>query len=165
MRQLLFGAMAFCAVFAWLPIVLYQQGCEQSHGGDEPGITRACIRSFAPTLETWEGVFGRVPAECRSLDVELEVQLVAASDMPCFEPLGANELRTECVSGDVLYLNEALDDVALVDASVHGWLHALNRCVNGDLDADHIRYPLWGVYGPDTVETQAQASADFGECL
>jgi hypothetical protein len=139
--------------------------CDTPAPPDDPGITRACIRSFAPTLKAWEAAFERVPDECRYLDGEVIVQLVSADEMPCDEPIGVNETRTECFHGDVLYLNEDLDDVALVDASVHGWTHALADCVYGAPDVDHLRARLWAVYGAETVELQAQASAEIGECL
>lgn len=146
-------------------VLLLVCACDVPADHEEPGISRACVRSFAPTLEEWEARFGRVPGMCSRLDAQIYVQLVAAADMPCNGELGVNQVRAECASGDVLYLNQSLDDVALVDASVHGWVHFLNRCVNGSLDVDHLRAELWSVYGPDTVELQSQASAGSGECL
>ena len=54
---------------------------------------------------------------------------------------------------------------ALVDTSVHEWIHALAQCVDGAMDVDHLRGELWGDYGGESVEIQAQASAEIGECL
>jgi hypothetical protein len=145
---------------------LSASGCAPNEP-DDPGITRACIRSFAPTLDAWEVALGDVPAECRALDTKYDVQLVSADEMPCDDPLGMNEVRAECVSGAVVYINEALDDLQQLDASVHGWIHALSTCVYGDPDKDHLRHQLWAVYeNENAVEFQAHFyGVETGSCL
>lgn len=130
-----------------------------------PVITGACKRAFAPTLEAWETALGRVPDTCSSLDTQIGVQLVAKqSDLPC-PPPAVNETLIGCTQGSTIYLLRERDNVDLVDTSVHEWVHALAQCVYGDPDADHLRAQLWGYYGADTIETQAQAAAQIGECL
>ncbi|HYC44486.1 MAG TPA: hypothetical protein VED01_03280 [Burkholderiales bacterium] len=132
---------------------------------DEPAITAACVRSFRPTLAAWESVHGRVPEDCAYLDAELDVQLASEDEIPC-APEASTELVVGCmVPGDAIYLLEGRDDVQLVDTSVHEWVHALAHCVDGDADRYHLRGELWAQYGPESVELQAQASAEIGECL
>jgi hypothetical protein len=145
---------------------LSASGCAPNEP-DDPGITRACIRSFAPTLDAWEAELGRVHGECAYLDGVVDVQLVAEADMPCDERVGVNEVRAECVQGGVLYVNEALDDLQQIDASVHGWVHALAQCVYGDFDKDHLRSQLWAVYeNENAVEFQAHFyGVETGSCL
>jgi len=106
-----------------------------------------------------------VPEECAYLDTVHEVQLVHVDDMPCDDPVGNNQVRTECFQGGVIYLNEALDDVLLTEASVHGWIHGLAECADGDWDHDHLRSELWATYGMDTIEFQALWMAEIGSCL
>jgi hypothetical protein len=132
---------------------------------DEPGITDACVRSFRPTLKAWEAALGRVPEGCAYLDAEYVVQIVSADEMPC-APEASTELVIGCtVPGDAIYLLEGRDVVQLVDTSVHEWVHVLAYCVDGDLDRYHLRAGLWALYGAETVELQAQASAEIGQCL
>lgn len=134
----------------------------------EPGITRACVRSFAPTLAEWEARHGRVPDECAYLDSEVDVVLASKDEIPC--PVEAPlELVIGCYQGsdgeDVIYLLEMSDNGLLVDTSVHEWVHALADCVLAYPDIRHLRGDLWAQYGADTVELQAQAAAEIGECL
>lgn len=149
----------------WLLLVLLV-ACGGSDGGaGGGGFTGACTRAFRPTLEAWETALGRVPDECALLDTQIDVQLVdQQSDLPC--PLPAvNETLVGCTQGSTIYLLRGRDNVELVDTSVHEWVHALAQCVYGDPDADHLRAQLWGYYGAESIETQAQAGAQIGECL
>jgi len=131
---------------------------------DEPGIAGACVRSFRPTLEAWEVRYDRVPEDCAYLDRVYPVQVVSADEMPCEDEPGS--IIVGCtVEDDAIYLLEGRLPVQLVDTSVHEWVHVLAACVDGDIDADHLRAGLWGVYGAETVEIQAQAAAEIGECL
>ncbi len=131
----------------------------------DPGITGACTRSFRPTLEAWEAQLGHVPDECAYLDTQYDVRLVdQQAQLPCPTP-AANETLVGCTQGETIYLLRGRDDVELVDTSVHEWVHALAQCVYGDPDADHLRAQLWGVYGAESIETQAQAAAQIGRCL
>lgn len=148
-----------------LCFVLLLIGCEQTAGREEPRITRACIRSFAPALDAWQAELGRVPEACAYLDAELDVQIVSEAEIPC-APESSSELVVGCfVPGDAIYLLESRDLIQLVDTSVHEWVHALAHCVDGDSDRYHLRAGLWAQYGADTVELQAQASAEIGGCL
>lgn len=159
-----FYAKALGIVVAVALIAHWLSGCEPADPPAEPGITGACVRSFRPTLEAWEAEFGRVPEECAYLDAELDVQLGSEAEIPC-APEASTELVVGCLHGDVIYLLEGRDDGLLVDTSVHEWTHALARCVDGDPDRYHLRGELWAQYGPETVELQAQASAEIGACL
>lgn len=130
-----------------------------------PSITGACARSFRPTLEAWEAQLGHVPDECAYLDTQYDVQLVdREAQLPCPAP-AVNETLVGCTQGKTIYLLRGRDDVELVDTSVHEWVHALAQCVYGDPDADHLRAGLWALYGAESVEIQAQASAQIGRCL
>lgn len=155
----------------FLLALLVLAACEPDPPPDEPGsITGACVRSFRPTLEAWETRFGRAPEGCAYLDTQVDVQLVAAEDMPCDdEPgsivVGCTVLDADDGSNDAIYLLEGRLLSQLVDTSVHEWVHVLAACVDGDIDADHLRARLWATYGAETVELQAQASAEIGECL
>lgn len=147
-------------------VLLALIACERSPPATETVITGTCIRAFRATLEAWESALGRAPDECAYLDAEIDVVVASADDMPCDEPLGVNEVRTECTQDATIYINEAFDNVQRTDAAVHGWVHVLARCVYGDLDADHLRAPLWEVYsGAESVEVQGQAGAVIGACL
>lgn len=154
-------------LLALLTAALLALACGPSTPDEPTGITRACVRSFAPTLDAWEVALGEVPAECRALDTKYEVVLAAAEDMPCDEPVGVNQVRTECVHDNAIYINEALDELQQLDASVHGWIHTLALCVDGDVDRDHLRHLLWAVYKNETaVEFQAHFyGVETGSCL
>lgn len=138
---------------------------------DEPapdageGIANACMRSFPPTLEAWQAQFGRVPSECAYLDAWYTVQLVDASEIPAAACEPEPGLVACTSPGErTIYLVRGRDDVALVDSSVHEWVHAIARCVNGDADRGHSRAGLWAPYG-ESVEVQGQASAVVGTCV
>lgn len=153
-------------IFALLALLL--AACEPDPPPTKPGITGACVRSFRPTLREWEARYGRVPEACESLDVDVDVMLASMQEIPCpaESPL---ELVIGCYQpsngDDVIYLIETADGGLLVDTSVHEWVHALADCVLGYPDILHLRGDLWAQYGTDTVELQAQASAEIGECL
>jgi hypothetical protein len=150
-----------------LLLVLALAACEAhapDEPPDEPGIMGACERSFRPTLKAWEAELGRVPEGCAYLDAEYVVQLVSADEMPCEDEPGS--IIVGCtVEGDAIYLLDGRLPAQLVDTSVHEWVHVLASCVDGDIDADHLRGELWGTYGYETVEFKAQLSAEIGECL
>jgi len=136
----------------------------------EPPITRSCKRSFSTTLDAWRSKLGDVPAECALLDQTVDLQVIDFANTPCTEPVGVNEVRRECTQPGVIYLNRELDDYELVEAAIHGWVHEVAYCANGDLDADHLRAELWEVYGVplggvDSVEVDALTRAEYGECL
>lgn len=150
--------------FLWLLMMV--SACAAADPPDEPNITRACVRSFATTLDAWRSVVGEVPAGCAFLDAEYDVVLASSDDMPCDEPIGVNQVRTECIHGGVIYVNEAVDDVRRVEASVHGWVHALALCIDGDIDAHHLRLQLWeALSAENSVEVNAATFAEWGECL
>lgn len=129
-----------------------------------PGITGACSRAFRPTLDAWEAELGRVPSDCAYLDSVYPVQVVSADELPCEDEPGS--IIVGCtVEGDAIYLLEGRLPAQLVDTSVHEWVHTLASCVDGDIDADHLRGELWGEYGPNTVEFTAQVAAEIGQCL
>lgn len=139
--------------------------CAPAAPDDGPSITGACVRSFRPTLEAWEMYAVRVPAECAYLDGELDVVLASKAEIPCTTE-ASTELVIGCYQpGDAIYLLEGRDAVQLVDTSVHEWVHALADCVLGYPDILHLRADLWAQYGTETVELQAQASAEIGACL
>lgn len=129
----------------------------------DPGITRACVRSFRPALQAWEREHGRVPDDCAYLDAVYPVQLVSAEELPCEDEPGS--IVVGCiVRDDAIYLLEDRLPAQLVDTSVHEWVHALAGCVDGDIDAEHLRGELWRTYGPNTVEFAAQTAAEIGAC-
>lgn len=126
--------------------------------------TGACVRSFRPTLQAWEAEHGRVPDDCAYLDAVYPVQLVSAEELPCEDEPGS--IVVGCiVRDDAIYLLAGRLPAQLVDTSVHEWVHALAGCVDGDIDAEHLRAELWRTYGPETVEFAAQTAARTGECL
>jgi hypothetical protein len=141
--------------------------CESGAASDEAsGITRACYRSFAPTLVAWEDALVRVPERCAYLDKLYTVQLANTGEIPCTTE-ASNQTVAGCTTPEdhTIYLLASGDNVQMTDTSVHEWVHALADCVDGDRDADHLRAELWADYGPNSVEAQAQASAEIGECL
>jgi hypothetical protein len=152
----------------WLLLAL--SGCApESDRPTEPVITRACVRSFAPTLAAWQAQFGRVPDRCSTLDAETEVQLVSAAEMPpppyCELPEDGEELAG-CTVGDVIYLLDGRDELATVDTSVHEWVHRLAGCVLSSADRDHVNAKLWIEYGVEAVEAQVHFHGlTYGECL
>jgi hypothetical protein len=149
----------------WLLLTI--AACAPAAPDEQQTITGACQRSFRPTLEAWEAELGRVPAECAYLDTEYSVEVLPASELPC-DPPGPGELVTGCTVQPLqaIYLLGDRTNVELVDTSVHEWLHALADCVDGDMDRHHARVELWDeLSGAESVEIQAQASAEIGECL
>ena len=147
-----------------LAVLLFACVPDEPADEDEHAVTGACERSFRPTLKAWEAALGRVPEGCAYLDSEYVVQLVSEDEMPCEDEPGS--IVVGCtVEGDAIYLLEGRLPAQLVDTSVHEWVHTLASCVDGDIDADHLRGELWGEYGPNTVEFSAQVSAEIGECL
>ena len=147
-----------------LLVVLLLCACAPTPTDAPTSVSGACQRSFRPTLEAWEAARGRVPDTCAYLDAEYAVQLVEQGELPC-DAAGDNELLVGCTQGDTIYLLRGRDNVQLVDTSVHEWVHALADCVYGDVDRDHLRAGLWALDGAETVELQAQASAEIGRCL
>lgn len=148
-----------------LALALLLTACAPDEPPAEPAINGACERAFRPTLQAWEAALGRVPEGCAYLDAEYDVVLASEAAIPC-APESSVELVVGCtVPGNAIYLLAGRDDVALVDTAVHEWVHALAHCVDGDVDRYHLRGELWAQYGPDTVELQAQAGAEIGECL
>lgn len=148
----------FLALFALLA------ACESSQPATETVITGTCIRSFRAVLEAWEAARGRVPEECAYLDADYDVELVGAGELPC-EPAGPGGKLVGCTQGQVIYLLRGRDELDLVDSSAHEWIHALSDCVDGTLDAEHLRSDLWIEYGADTIEAQALAGVEIGKCL
>ena len=138
--------------------------CESSPPATETVITGGCVRSFRAVLEAWEAEFGRVPEECAYLDADYDLQLVGSDELPC-PPAGPGGKLVGCTQGKVIYLLRGRDDLDLIDTSAHEWIHALSDCVDGALDADHLRSQLWIDYGADSIEAQALASVEIGKCL
>jgi hypothetical protein len=130
-----------------------------------PTITRACYRSFAPTLAAWEAEFGRAPVECSLLDTEYTVQLATPAEIPCVASRAESVIGCITYSARAIYLLDGRDERALTDSSVHEWVHALAHCADGDGDGAHLRAELWALYGAGSVEVQALAGALAGECL
>lgn len=130
------------------------------------GVTDACVRSFRPTLEAWEAANGRVPDVCAYLDTQYTVELVPASELPCVSEAD-NELVVACTQPEehAIYLLEGRDQLALLDSSVHEWLHAIEDCAHGDRDREHLRAGVWTQGGAGSVEVTAQAAALTGTCL
>lgn len=163
-----------------LAFVLLAAACAAPTPNDPQEITGACQRSFRPTLEAWEAELGRVPAECAYLDAEYSVQVLPAAELPCDKP-GPGErvngctvqpgmeiyiLKSRTRPSIMHYIRKSRTNVELVDTSVHEWIHAIAQCVDGHMDVDHVRYELWAdLSGADSVEIQAQAGAEIGECL
>lgn len=148
-------------------LALSLPACESTEPSDrEPQITRACYRSFAPTLDAWERALVRAPASCAALDKLYTVQLASTGEIPCTTE-ASNWTVAGCTTPEdqTIYLLAGGDNIQMTDTSVHEWVHALADCVDGNRDADHLRAELWADYGPNTVEAQAQASAEIGECL
>jgi hypothetical protein len=139
-------------------IVLLGCAADAPSIGQTTYVTRACVRSFPTTLQAWEAVYGRVPRQCEFLDREYSVQLVEVADMPCPHVVGLVGCTEP--STRAMYLLRGRDDLATLDTSIHEWIHALSDCVFGDVDREHARPRLW-----DSIEAQAQASAEVGECL
>jgi hypothetical protein len=148
-----------------LLLALFCVACEADPPKDENQITAACRRSFADVLQAWEAELGRVSEACDSLDAMYAIQVVSEDEMPCEEGIGDNQARGGCFLGGVLYLLEHRSNSALVDSAVHEWVHALAQCIDGDVDRFHLRVELWGDYGTDTIEVEARANAQIGECL
>ena len=141
-------------------------GCVEQADGEE--ITRSCVRSFATTLAEWERSFGeRVPAECALLDLEYDVVVVGDhARIPCdFEDVhGLLHVGCTLPEQRAIYILER-DRLAMVDTSVHQWIHALSACVIGEPDSGHHRSGLWESSGEYSIEIQAAAAAELGECL
>jgi hypothetical protein len=153
----------------WLLLTLAMSACAPADPPDRgpQEITGACQRAFRPTLEAWELELGRVPSDCAFLDSTYSVELFSAAGLPCDDP-GPGEVVTGCTEQPTMaiYLLDGRTNVELVDTSVHEWIHALADCVDGDMDRDHLRSELWDeLSGAESVEIQAQASAEIGECL
>jgi hypothetical protein len=145
--------------------LLLLMSCEQPQPATEQQITGACHRAFRSVLEAWESELGRVPQLCAYLDADYDVQLVAAGELPCEEPASEGAVLVGCTHEQVIYLLRGRDDIALIDTSVHEWLHALAECVDGTADRDHLRGRLWIDYGANTIEAQALGSVEIGKCL
>lgn len=129
-------------------------------------LPRACYRSFYSTLRVWEARLGRVPEACQYLDSEYVVQIVPKSEIPCVSHKGFIVTGCTTVNPDKgIYLLEGRAQSQFVDTSVHEWIHALSDCVNGGQDETHMRAELWADYSTDSIEIQAQASAEVGSCL
>lgn len=163
----LFGT--FIASVVTLLFSALMSGCASSSPIDaEPRITRACYRSFAPTVDAWDQVVGRAPLECAYLDKEYTVQLLHQSgDFLACTPVASSWTVAGCTHPptSTIYMLASDDNVQMTNTSVHEWVHALADCVDGDADPDHLRAELWADYGANTVELQAQASAEIGACL
>lgn len=152
---------------AYLSLVTtVSNGCASDEPTGPAPITRACYRSFAPTLDAWQGALLRVPEECTLLDQEYTVSQVLSESIPC-RPASSSEVVVGCTVPRTqdIYLLAGRDDLATTDSSVHEWIHALADCVSGDADYDHLRASLWAEYGADTVEAQALGNVTTGECL
>lgn len=132
-------------------------------------ITGACTRSFGAVLEAWNMLVDRAPESCADLDGSYDVALSSEAEATaaCGAPDQSDELVIGCTvpEAKTIYLLAGRDNVQLVDTSVHEWVHAEAACALGDPDRDHLRARLWAVYGAESVETQAQAAAQIGECL
>jgi hypothetical protein len=134
-------------------------------------VTGACVRSFRAVLTAWEANSReRVPEECAFLDAEYELELLGPEDnVSCSgEPLARGLVQIGCTRPElrlISLLDRGDDQVAMVDASVHEWLHATLDCVLGDPDYEHLRAGVWAAYGPQSTEMQAFANAEIGECL
>jgi len=153
-----------------LLLVLFSMACTADPAPDGPVITRSCKRSFSTTLDAWRAKLGDVPEDCELLDQTVDLQVTDISHTPCTEPVGVNEVRRECTQPGVIYLNQELDDFELVEAAIHGWVHEIADCADGALDTDHLRSELWEIYGvpgggAGSVEVDALARAEYGECL
>lgn len=161
MRSLVFVCLMLLGALLGL---LFTASCDPSKPS-VPVITGACTRSFRPTLEAWEAVRGRVPETCAYLDTVYAVQLVSEAEIPCEKE--TNGLIVGCTQPEerTIYLLKGRSASELVDTSVHEWVHALADCVDGDRDTNHLRGELWGDYGVDAIEVQAQAAAVIGGCL
>ena len=156
MRRLLI-AVAFLAAYA----------CDNG-ASSAPAITAACARSFHAVLEAWETRLGRVPDECALLDTRYTVSVVTEDVLAAAcEPDAPDDVIGGCTQPDartILVLG-GRPEIDQVDSAVHEWVHALADCASGAPDNDHLRGELWGIYGAETIETQAQAAAQIGACL
>ena len=142
-------------------------GCGPTPDGEPPVVTMACVRSFATTLAEWERFAQeRVPEQCRFLDADVPVSVVAEMPPQCGSA-PAGEVVGGCYlpGARAIFVLAELDDLARIDVSVHEWEHALSHCVYGDPDQAHARSGLWESSKPDPVETRAQAAAVLGVCL
>lgn len=170
MRSFVFPAVAVFALLALaLALVFALSSCavdEPAELDTDPPITGACVRAFRPTLEAWELQFGRVPASCAFLDVTYDVQLVAAGELPC-APGSGNETVVSCTQPNarVISLLASRSSLEIVNSMVHEWIHAISYCVRGELDLQHLEAKAWASYGGNTVEAQALAGKEVGECL
>lgn len=98
------------------------------------------------------------------LDKDNAVQVVTPAEFPTECQLGPAELLG-CAPPGVVLLRAGLGTTTLIDTSVHEWFHKLLECVFNDPDREHMRANVWGYYGANTAEVQAQAAAQIGECL
>lgn len=136
-----------------------------------PPLTGACMRSFLTTLRAWEAQFGRAPTECTLLDARYRVNLVSARELAsagCDCACSASGELVGCTTQPdrEIYLLESRTNIELVDTSAHEWIHAIEQCAHGDMDVGHARSKLWERNdGAASVEIQAQASSQIGECL
>lgn len=154
----------------WIPFLVVLAACAPSAPA-KTEVTHACSRSFAAVLDAWNGAAetagtNRAPDECTFLDTQYDVS--QADGITCdAEPHGDNEHVVGCTFPETheIVIWNGLDDAAAVDTSVHEWIHALANCVLGDPDAEHLRAGLWAQFGANSVEIQASAAAQIGECL
>lgn len=136
-----------------------------------PALTGACVRSFASTLRAWEAQFGRVPPKCSLLDAQYRVHLVSASELEsagCDCVCSSSGQLVGCTTQPerAIYLLNGRTSVDYVNTSVHEWIHAIEQCVHGSMDVEHVRTKLWERNsGAASVEIQGQAAATIGECL
>lgn len=133
-------------------------------------LTGACVRSFLPTLRAWEARFGRAPDECQLLDAQYRVHVVSADELAaagcdCVCSVSGQLVGCTTQPDRQIYLLSGRTNVETTDTSAHEWVHAIEQCVHGNMDVDHARPQLWERNsGAASVEIQAQASAEIGEC-
>lgn len=137
----------------------------------EGQLTGACVRSFLPTLRAWEARFGRAPDRCATLDLQYRVHLVSASELEdagcdCVCSRSGQLVGCTTQPDQQIYLLDGRTNVDVVDTSAHEWVHAIEQCVRGSMDVDHVRPGLWERNdGAESVEIQAQSAAAIGACL